>query len=127
MIFEGKLIAFGLPFTGVPLAGLLGLVVGLFAFVPNLDALASGVLIVAVGFSAGMTTGLSAIGVYLTVQLADNNINPLIEKRAVDLAPADVPAAQLLCGVLIGIAGVAMADPIVALVKVALTRRQDAN
>jgi predicted PurR-regulated permease PerM len=86
MIFEGALIAIGLTLTGVPLAGLLGLVAGLFAFVPNLGALVSGVLIVAVGFSAGMTTGLYAIGVYHAVQLADNIINPLIEKRSVDLA-----------------------------------------
>ena len=126
MVFEGCLIAVGLTFTGVPLAALLGLVAGLFAFIPNLGALASGALIVAVGFSAGTTTGFYAIGVYLAVQLADNIINPLIEKRAVDLAPAVVLAAQLLFGVLFGIVGVTMADPIVALVKVALTRRDAA-
>ena len=125
MVFEGTLIAVGLAITGVPLAALLGLVAGVFAFVPNLGALASGALIVAVGFSAGTTTGFWAIGVYLTVQLADNIINPMIEKRAVDLAPAVVLAAQLLFGVLFGILGVTMADPIVALVKVALTKRTD--
>jgi len=125
MLFEGTLIAIGLAVTGVPLAALLGLVAGVFAFVPNLGALASGALIVAVGFSAGTTTGFWAIGVYLTVQLADNIINPLIEKRAVDLAPAVVLAAQLLFGVLFGIIGVTMADPIVALIKVALTRRNE--
>ncbi|WP_419816505.1 AI-2E family transporter [Glacieibacterium sp.] len=123
MVFEGMLIFIGLSLVGAPLALLLGLVAGLFAFIPNLGAIASGALIIAIGFSAGTTTGLWSIGVYLVVQVADNFINPLIEKRAVDLAPAVVLAAQLLFGVLFGILGVTLADPIVALVKVALQRR----
>ena len=38
---------------GVPMAALLGLLTGLLAFVPNIGAIVSGVLMVAVGFSAG--------------------------------------------------------------------------
>ncbi len=124
MLFEGTLIFVGLSLVGAPLALLLGLVSGLFAFVPNLGAIASGLLVIAVGFSAGVTTGLWSIGVYLVVQLADNFVNPLIEKRAVDLAPAAVLAAQLLFGVLFGILGLTLADPIIALAKVALERRR---
>ena len=123
MLFEGTLIFLGLSLVGTPLALLLGLVVGLFAFVPNIGPIASGVLMTAVGFSAGTTTGLYTIGVYLAVQLLDNFVSPMIEKRAVDLAPAVVLAAQLLFGVLFGILGVTLADPIIALVKVALAPR----
>ena len=123
MLFEGTLIFIGLSLVGAPLALLLSLVSGLFAFIPNLGAIASGCLIVAIGFSAGVTTGLWTIGVYLVVQVADNFINPVIEKRAVDLAPAAVLAAQLLFGVLFGILGLTLADPIIALAKVALERR----
>ncbi len=123
MVFEGTLIFVGLSLVGTPLALLLGLVAGLFAFIPNLGAIASGILMVAVGFSDGTSTGLWTTGVYLVVQVADNFINPLIEKRAVDLAPAVVLAAQLLFGVLFGILGVTLADPIIALVKVALAPR----
>jgi predicted PurR-regulated permease PerM len=87
----------------------------------------SGALIVAVGFSVGPSAGFWAIGIYLAVQLAEGNVlTPLIEKRAVDLAPAAVLAAQLLFGILFGILGVALADPIVALAKVALERRDRA-
>lgn len=124
MLIEGTLIFIGLKLVGVPLAGLLALVSGVLAFIPNLGALISGVLIVAVGFSVGNTEGLWAIGIYLSVQMIEGNVlTPLIEKRAVDLAPAAVLAAQLLFGVLFGILGVALADPIVALAKVALERR----
>jgi hypothetical protein len=40
---------------GVPMAALLGLLTGLLAFIPNIGAIVSGVLMVAVGFSAGPT------------------------------------------------------------------------
>jgi predicted PurR-regulated permease PerM len=124
MILEGVFIYIGLVLAGVPLAGVLALVSGLLAFIPTLGAMISGALIVAVGFSAGTGEGLWAVGIYLAVQLIEGNIlTPLIEKRAVDLAPAVVLGAQLLFGVLFGILGVALADPIVALVKVALDRR----
>ena len=127
MTIEGSFIFIGLSIVGVPLAGLLALVSGLLAFIPNIGAMISGALIVAVGFSVGPTEGLWAIGIYLAVQLAEGNVlTPLIEKRAVDLAPAAVLAAQLLFGILFGILGVALADPIVALTKVALERRDKA-
>ncbi len=126
MLIEGSMIFVALWFAGVPLAALLGVVAGLLAFIPTLGALIAGVLIIAVGFSAGTTTGLWAIGVYLVVQLVEGNVlNPIIEKRAVDLAPAVVLASQLLFGVLFGILGVALADPIVALAKVALETQSD--
>jgi predicted PurR-regulated permease PerM len=124
MGIEGGFIFIGLSIVGVPLAGLLALVSGMLAFIPNLGAMISGALIVAVGFSVGPTEGLWAVGIYLAVQLIEGNVlTPLIEKRAVDLAPAVVLAAQLLFGLLFGILGVALADPIVALAKVALERR----
>ncbi len=128
MAIEGSFIFIGLTIVGVPLAGLLALVSGMLAFIPNLGAMISGALIVAVGFSVGPIEGLWAIGIYLAVQLIEGNVlTPLIEKRAVDLAPAVVLAAQLLFGILFGILGVALADPIVALAKVALERRSKAG
>ena len=124
MGIEGGFIFIGLSIVGVPLAGLLALVSGMLAFIPNLGAMISGALIIAVGFSVGPTEGLWAVGIYLAVQLIEGNVlTPLIEKHAVDLAPAVVLAAQLLFGLLFGILGVALADPIVALAKVALERR----
>ena len=125
MLFEGTLIFIGLNVVGTPLALLLALVTGLFAFIPNLGALASGALMIAIGFSAGRTVGIETVGVYLAVQLADQFVSPMIEKRAVDLAPAVVLGAQLIFGVLFGIMGLILADPIVALVKVALAPATD--
>ena len=112
---------------GVPMAGLLGILTGLLAFLPNIGAIISGVLIVIVGFSAGNDVGLYAFFVYLIVQIADGYlIVPLVAKRATDLAPAVVLSAQILFGALFGILGLFLADPIVAMIKVYLEERSKA-
>ena len=105
----------------VPMAALLGLITGLLAFVPNIGAIVSGVLMVAVGFSAGVDQGLWAIFVYFLVQNIDGYlVIPYIAKRTVDLAPAMVLAAQLLFGALFGFLGLLLADSILASLKVTL-------
>jgi predicted PurR-regulated permease PerM len=112
-----------LSLAGVPMAALLGALTGILAFLPNVGAIVSGALMILVGFSGGMQTGLAAIGVYAAVHLIDGNIIvPMVARRSVDLAPALVLATQLLLGTLLGIFGLALADPIVAMIKVALER-----
>ncbi|MCB5423993.1 AI-2E family transporter [Altererythrobacter sp. CC-YST694] len=108
----------------VPMAVLLGLITGTLAFIPNVGAVISGVLMVLVGFSGGTEMGLYTIFVYFFVQTIDGNILvPLIAKKTVDLAPALVLATQLILGVMFGVLGLALADPLVAMIKVALERR----
>lgn len=112
---------------GVPMAGLLGILTGLFAFLPNIGSIISGALIILVGFSGGTDTGLYAFGVYMAVQVIDGYlIVPMVAKRATDLAPALVLAAQILFGALFGLMGLFLADPIVAMIKVYLEERSKA-
>lgn len=121
MIFEGVFTWVMLSLGGVPMAALLGLITGLLAFIPNIGAITSGVLMVAVGFSAGPNQGLWAIFVYFFVQNVDGYlVVPYIARRTVDLAPAIVLAMQLLMGALFGILGVLFADTILATLKVVL-------
>jgi len=121
MIFEGIFTWIMLSLGGVPMAALLGLVTGVLAFIPNIGAIASGVLMVAVGFSAGPHQGLYAIFVYFFVQNIDGYlVVPYIARRTVDLAPAIVLGMQLLMGALFGILGVLFADPVLATMKVVL-------
>lgn len=126
MLFEGVFTWIMLALGGVPIAALLGLVTGVLAFIPNIGAITSGVLMVAVGFSAGTGTGLWAIFVYFFVQNIDGYlIVPYIARRTVDLAPALVLAFQLLMGALFGLLGVLFADPILATLKVVLVDLSD--
>jgi putative permease len=123
MAFEGFMTWLLLAIYGVPMAALLGLLTGLLAFLPNIGAPISGLLMVAVGFSGGTSMGLYCIFVYVLVQGVDGNIVvPLVAKKTVDLAPALVLGAQLIMGVLFGIIGLALADPMVAMIKVWLER-----
>ena len=57
MVVEGVGTWLMLLAGGVPMAALLGLLTGLLAFIPNIGAIVSGVLMVAVGFSAGSDAG----------------------------------------------------------------------
>lgn len=110
----------------VPMAGLLGLLTGLLAFLPNIGVIVSGVLTALVGFSAGIDTGLWALAVYAIVQTVDGYlIVPMVAKKSVDLAPALILSTQLLFGALFGILGLTFADPIVAMLKVLLERRAE--
>ncbi len=117
-----------LALYGVPMAGLLGLLTGLLAFLPNIGAPISGLLMVLVGFSGGWEMGLYCIFVYVVVQTVDGNIIvPMIAKKTADLAPALVLGAQLIMGALFGIIGLMLADPLVAMLKVVLERQSERN
>ena len=121
MIFEGVFTWFMLTLGGVPMAGLLGLVTGVLAFIPNIGAITSGVLMIAVGFSAGYGHGIWCIVVYFLVHNIDAYlVVPFVARRTVDLAPAVLLAMQLLLAALFGILGVLFADPILATLKVVL-------
>lgn len=126
MIFEGIFTWFMLWVYGIPMAALLGILTGLLAFIPNVGAVVSGLLMVMVGFSVGTDAGLYTIFVYFLVQTFDGYIIiPLIAKKTVDLAPALVLGAQLVMGILFGILGLLLADPLMAMIKVALERRAE--
>jgi predicted PurR-regulated permease PerM len=128
MSIEGVGTWFLLSLAGVPMAALLGVLTGILAFLPNIGALISGVLMILVGFSAGTETGLWAIAIYVGVHLVDGwLISPMVAKKSVDLAPAMVLSAQLLFGALFGVIGLALADPIVVMIKVALERQSERN
>ena len=126
MLFEGVLTWLLLWAGGVPMALLLGIITGILAFIPNIGAFVSGVLMISIGFSAGPDQGFWAIAVYFGVQTFDGYVLiPLVAKRTVDLPPALTLSAQILASTLFGVLGLALADPMVAMIKVALERESE--
>ncbi|MEQ1510889.1 MAG: AI-2E family transporter [Sphingopyxis sp.] len=126
MLVEGVATWLLLAAYDIPMAALLGIITGILVFIPNIGAIFSGLLMVLVGFSVGPNAGLYAIAVYFIVQTIDGYvIVPMVAKRTVDLAPALVLGAQLLFGALFGILGLALADPIMATIKVALEKNAE--
>ncbi|MCP1547465.1 MULTISPECIES: AI-2E family transporter [Methylorubrum] len=111
----------GLSFLGIGGALILGLQAGLLAFVPTVGPLIAGLVIVLSSLASGLNGLLGALGVYLAVQAAESyGLTPFIQRRALDLPAATIFAGQLLLGVLFGLWGVALALPLVAVIKVLL-------
>ena len=126
MALEGVMTGVALMIFGVPMALVLGIITGILAFIPNIGAIVSGILMVAVGFSAGAHTGFAAIGIYLFVQTLDGYvIIPMVARRTVDLPPALTLSMQILAGTLFGVLGLTLADPMTAMIKVALERSSE--
>lgn len=126
MAVEGVGVWLLLLLVGVPMATLLGILTGLLAFLPNIGAIVSGVLIILAGFSVGVDQGLWAIGIYFVVQTVDGYlIVPYVARRTVDMAPALQLGCQLLAGALFGIMGLMLADPMVAMLKTGLEQKSE--
>ncbi len=123
MAAEGLLTWVALEIGGVPMALVLGIIAGILAFVPNIGSFITGALMVAVGFSAGSHTGLWALGTWAVVQSFDGYVVvPIVARRTVDLPPALTLSMQILASALFGVLGLMFADPMTAMIKVALER-----
>lgn len=128
MTVEGVFTWFMLQVYGVPMAALLGLITGMLAFLPNIGAPISGAIMILVGFSGSFEMGVYTIIVYVLIHLIDGYlIVPYIARKTVDLPPALVLAAQLIMGVLFGLLGLALADPLMAMIKIWLEREAARN
>ncbi len=111
----------GLSFLGIGGALILGLQAGLLAFVPTIGPLVAGVVILLASLGSGLNGVLGALGVYLAVQCLESyGLTPFIQKRALDIPPATIFAGQLLLGVIFGLWGIALALPLMAVIKVLL-------
>lgn len=111
----------GLMLIGVPGALVLGFITGLLTFIPNVGAILAGFLIVLASIGSGLTAILSAFGLYLFIQFLEGNVlTPLIQRHAIEIPPATLFAAQIFLGVLFGLWGLALALPLIAVVKVTI-------
>jgi|GEM_PF-91385 len=122
MLMVGVLTGIGLFIAGIPLAGALALIAGLFEFVPIVGPLAAAIPGILIAFTLGPIAVLYAVIVYVVVQQLESNVMvPLIMKKMVSLPPALTLSATVVFGVLFGLPGVILATPL-ALVGVILVR-----
>ncbi|MFD0938312.1 AI-2E family transporter [Methylobacterium trifolii] len=111
----------GLAFLGIGGSLILGLQAGLLAFVPTVGPLVAGLVILLASLASGTNALLGALGVYLAVQCLESyGLTPFIQKRALDIPPATIFAGQLILGVIFGLWGIALALPLMAVIKVLL-------
>lgn len=119
MLSVGLLIGVSLGLLGVPLALSLGLLAALFEFIPVVGPIISAIPGVLLAFSQGPEMALYAVVIYVVMQQLESNlITPLVQRWAVQLAPAASLLAVVTFGLLFGLLGVIFATPIAVVVMV---------
>lgn len=105
---------------GVPYWLPLAVLTGILAVVPYIGAFISGALVTVTTFLAvGQTAGLIALGVFVLYQQLEGAVlQPLVQRRTIQLNPLVVAFAALVGTAAAGVYGGAMALPIAAAAKV---------
>ena len=115
MTVVGLITTIGLSLLGIPLAGTLGLITGLFEFAPFIGPILAAFPAVLIAFTQSPMDALYVIVLYTVIQQVEGYlITPYVQERAVRLPPALMIFAQILMGVLFGLFGLLLATPFVA-------------
>ena len=119
MVLVGIMTTVGLYLLDVPLALILGIIAGLLDFIPYLGPIFAGVPAVLIAMTISPDLALYTVLLFVGIQLVEGYLlQPLIEAKAVALAPALVIVMQLAFGAFFGLAGVALATPLTAVLAV---------
>ncbi|WP_024341986.1 AI-2E family transporter [Bradyrhizobium japonicum] len=121
MAVVGTLTAIGLLLLGVAAPLALGLISGMFAFVPYVGpilASASGILMAAM---QGPMLTVYVVALYAGIHFVEGNlITPLVQAEAIELPPVLTLFATLVFGLLLGPIGVLLAAPLAVVLLVAV-------
>lgn len=115
MAVLGVLAIVGLWLIGVPLPVMLGVLVGLLAFIPYVGAIVSAVPSVLLAGAIRLELALYVIVLFVVIHIVEGYILvPLVQRRVVHLPPALTLSALIVLGVLAGFLGLLLATPLVA-------------
>ena len=119
MLLVGLVTGLGLWAIGVPAAVPLGIIAGIFEFIPLIGPIIAAVPAVLIAFAQSPETALWTALLYILIQqLEGNAIQPIVQKRVVDLPPVITIAAVAAGGLLFGILGMFLATPLAVVVLV---------
>ncbi len=111
----------GLALLGIPSSFILGVQAGLLTFIPTVGALIGGLIVVLASLASGWIAALSAFALFLGIHALESYIlTPMLQRHALEIPPATLFAFQILLGVVFGIWGLALALPLMAVVKVVI-------
>ncbi|HEV7880993.1 AI-2E family transporter [Bradyrhizobium sp.] len=111
----------GLALIGIPSSFILGVQAGLLTFIPTVGALIGGLIVVLASLASGWIAALSAFVLFLGIHSLESYIlTPMLQRHALEIPPATLFAFQILLGVVFGIWGLALALPLMAIVKVVI-------
>jgi predicted PurR-regulated permease PerM len=119
MVMVGVLTWISLAILGIQQAAALGVLAGLFSFVPNFGPIAALVPALAVGFvQAPQSIGWIIVIIYGTSFLQSQVIAPLIFKESMNLPPVLVLIGQIFAAIFFGFLGIMLAVPIIAILMI---------
>ena len=109
----------GLAIIGIQSSFILGIQAGLLTFIPTVGALLGGLIVVLASLASGWVAAVSAFVLFLGIHALESYIlTPMLQRQALEIPPATLFAFQILLGVVFGIWGIALALPLIAVVKV---------
>jgi predicted PurR-regulated permease PerM len=109
----------GLAIIGIQSSFILGIQAGLLTFIPTVGALVGGLIVVLASLASGWVAAASAFVLFLGIHALESYIlTPMLQRQALEIPPATLFAFQILLGVVFGIWGIALALPLIAIVKV---------
>jgi predicted PurR-regulated permease PerM len=119
MAVIGTVTTVALLILRVKAAFALGLLAGLFEFIPTVGPILSAVPAIGMGFLDSPEKALLVGGVYVAIQFMENHILiPLLMKGGMDLPPALTVVTQALLALVFGFLGLMVAVPLLATVLV---------
>jgi predicted PurR-regulated permease PerM len=119
MAVIGTVTTIALLVLRVKAAFALGLLAGLFEFIPTVGPILSAVPSVAMGFLDSPEKAFLVMAVYIGIQFLENHLLiPLLMKGGMDLPPALTVLAQALLAIVFGFLGLMVAVPLLATVLV---------
>jgi len=121
MTVVGTLTAIGLALLGVAAPIALGLISGMFAFVPYVGPILASVSGILMASMQGPVLVGYVIALYAGIHFVEGNIvTPLVQAEVVELPPVLTLFATLVFGLLLGPVGVLLAAPLAVVLLVSV-------
>jgi len=115
MVVVGIVTGGALAIAGVPFAAALGIVAAFLEFIPVIGPILSAAPAVLLAFAGGLNQVLIVLGIFVGIQFFEGNIlQPIVQKRAIDLPPVLTLVALLVFGGAFGLLGLFVAAPMTA-------------
>ena len=119
MLVIGVVTTIVLALIGVRAAVPLGVLAGIFEFIPNVGPTLSAIPAILMGFADSPRMALIVVGVYWVIQFLENNLLiPYLMREQLDLPPALTLVTQVVMASVFGILGLFVAIPLLATIVV---------
>jgi len=123
MVVVGVIVGIGLEMLNAPLALVLGVIAGLFTFVPYFGTIISAIPALLIGLTVSLDEVLWILGLFIVAHVIEGYvIAPFVQRRTVHLPPALTVLAIVVLTAFFGILGVLIATPMIAVLLVGITR-----